>query len=136
MTPNKLDDTTRNLILRAMVSMAAAARSVEDVETATICTIFEKVTGESVEAGDIAGPASEIAADDAALTVDLAAARNTLDTGAKEAVVRAAYLVLVSDGRVAGPERKKLTDIANALKMPEYEVSAILEELESSVSPV
>jgi hypothetical protein len=39
--------------------------------------------------------------------------------------------VLVADKRIASEERKKLHDIAAALKVPEIHLSAILEELAS-----
>ena len=44
-------------------------------------------------------------------------------------IVRAAYLVLLADDRIAGEERKKLKDIAAALQIPEIHFGAILEDL-------
>jgi hypothetical protein len=37
--------------------------------------------------------------------------------------------VLLADGRIAGEERKRLKDIAAALKVPEIRFGAILEDL-------
>lgn len=130
MSKPRMNETGRDLMLRAMISMAAADGDVADVETATISAIFEKVTGESVEAGEIEKAASGIVGDANALRADLSAAADELDKNIKEAVVRAAYLVLLADGRVAARERKKLFDIASALKMPEIHVNAILEGLD------
>ena len=50
-------------------------------------------------------------------------------TDAKEEIIRAAYLVLLADDRIAGEERKKLKDIAAALQIPEIHFGAILEDL-------
>ena len=52
-----------------------------------------------------------------------------LDQNTKEEMIRAAYLVLLADERIAGEERKKLKDIAAALQIPEIHFGAILEDL-------
>lgn len=129
MSTSQLSGTGRDLMLRAMISMAAADGDVADVETATISAIFEKVTGQSVDASEIEAAASGIVADSGALKADLSAAADGLGKPDKEAVMKAAYLVLVADGQVASPERKRLFEIAHALDMPEIHVTAILEDL-------
>ena len=45
---SQLNETGRDLMLRAMISIAAADGDVADVETAMVSAIFEKVTGEAV----------------------------------------------------------------------------------------
>ena len=57
-----------------------------------------------------------------------------LDRETKEEIIRAAYLALLADDRIAGEERKKLKDIATALAMPEIHFGAILEDLAPSGS--
>ena len=51
------------------------------------------------------------------------------DEETKKEIIRACYLVLLADERVAKEERKKLHDIAAALKVPEIDVGAILQDL-------
>jgi uncharacterized membrane protein YebE (DUF533 family) len=126
----RMNEKGRDLMLRAMITMAAADGDLADVEAATISAIFEKVSGEKVEAPEIEAAAAGIAGDETALAVDLSAAAGDLEQNFKEAIVRAAYLVLRADGVVAAQERKKLMDIATALKLPEIHVSVILEALE------
>jgi tellurite resistance protein len=126
----RMNEKERDLMLRAMITMAAADGDLADVETATISAIFEKVSGEGVEPSEIEAAANGIAGDATALAVDLSAAAGELETNVKEGIVRAAYLVLRADGVVAAQERKKLLEIATALKLPEIHVSVILEELE------
>lgn len=130
MTQPRLNETTRDLMLRAMISMAAADGDVADVEAATIAAIFEKVSGETVETAEIEKAAAGIAGDSKLLAADLAAASAQIDKNGKEAILRASYLVLRADGVVAAQERKKLSDIAKGLKMPEIHVGVILEQLE------
>ena len=60
---------------------------------------------------------------------EFAAASKALNRNAKEGVIRAAYLVLLADNRIAGEERKKLKDIAAALQIPEIHFGTILEDL-------
>lgn len=125
-----LDELSRDLMLRAMITMAQADGDVADVEAATISAIFKKVAGESVDEAEIESAATGILASGQALKADLSAASSTMEKQVKEAIVKAAYLVLIADGEVAAGERKKLFDTANALKMPEIQVSAILEDLD------
>lgn len=130
MSKPRMNEKGRDLMLRAMITMAAADGDLADVEAATISAIFEKVSGESVETPEIEAAAAGIAGDATALAADLSAAAGKLEENIKEAIVRAAYLVLRADGVVAAQERKKLMDIANALKLPEIHVGVILEALE------
>ena len=63
------------------------------------------------------------------MIAEFSAAARVLDREAKEEIIRAAYLVLIADARIAGEERKKLKDIASALQIPEVHFGAILEDL-------
>lgn len=125
-----LDSTSRDLILRVMISMAAADGDIADVESATICAVFEAITGERAVEAEVDAAVSAYEKRRTNIADDLAGAAPSLDKSIKEGIVRAAYLVLRADGRVAARERKKLVDIAHALKMPEIHISAILEDLE------
>ena len=46
----------------------------------------------------------------------------------KEEIIRAAYLVLLADNRIAGEERKMLQDIAAALQVSKSHFDAIVRE--------
>jgi DnaJ-domain-containing protein 1 len=48
----------------------------------------------------------------------------------KEEIIRAAYLTLLADKRIAGEERKRLNDIAAALQISEIHLDAIIEGTE------
>jgi tellurite resistance protein len=60
---------------------------------------------------------------------ELSAVAGGMSRETKEEIIRAAYLVLLADDRIAGEERKKLKDIAAALKVSEIHFGAILEDL-------
>lgn len=122
------EKSDQNWILRALVAMAGADGRLDSREVSLIQQIYQDLSGESLTASDIA-EAAESYAQRGKFLGDLSAAAGGLDMGTKEEIIRAAYLVLLADDQIAGEERKKLQDIAAALKVPEIHVSAILEDL-------
>ncbi len=120
-----------NLIVRAMLAIASADERLVEAETSIIRRICKKLTGETVSAYDVAAAMETTAVDSKQLCEDLARRRDELDTATKETLIRAAYMVLMADKRIAARERKKLHDYADALKIPEIHLTAVLEDLSS-----
>lgn len=116
-----------DLILKAMIAVAAADGAIEDKEAGLIQHVYEDQAGRSISRDDIARAASD--KDRGAILAELSAAAPVLDRETKEEIIRAAYLALIADDRIAGEERKKLQDIAAALRVPEIHFGAILEDL-------
>ena len=116
-----------DFILMAMVAMAAADGALDAEEIGLIQQIYRDQSGRMLKAEEITAVAGTNRRDD--LLAKLAAAAGSLDEETKEEIIRASYLVLLADDRVAGEERKKLQDIAAALKVPEIHFGAILEDL-------
>lgn len=116
-----------DLIVKAMVAVAASDGHIDTREVALIQQVFETREGRKLSADDIARAADANAKGD--VLAEFAAASAVLDKDAKEAIVRSAYLVLLADHRICGQERKKLKDIAMMLKIPEIHFGAILEDL-------
>ncbi len=114
-------------ILKAMIAVATADRQLETREADLIQQIYQDQLGQPVSADMIAEATQGNTRGD--LLAQLAAAANTLDEETKEEIIKASYLVLLADDRIAGEERKKLQDIAAALKIPEIHLGAILEDL-------
>ena len=102
-----------DFILMAMVTMAAS-----DGDQSGRMLRPEEITAEAAANGR-----------DGGVLARLSAAAGSLDADTKEEIIRASYLVLLADDRIAGEERKKLQDIAAALKVPEIHFGAILEDL-------
>ena len=113
-----------------MVAVAMADRKLDAREIGLIQQIYADQSGRTLNAKDIRA-VTEAGAGDGGLLAALAAAADTLDQKTKEEILRSSYLVLVADKRIASEERKKLHDIAAALKVPEIHLGAILEELAS-----
>ena len=116
-----------DLILKAMIAVAAADGGLDDKEAGLIQQLYQDQAGTPITAEDIAKAAE--ASPREALLAELSAAAPALDRETKEEIVRAAYLTLLADDRITGEERKKLKDIAAALHIPEIHFGAILEDL-------
>ena len=114
-------------ILKAMIAMASADRQLESREVDLIRQVYQDQLGQPVGADMIAEATQGNTRDD--LFAQLTAAADTLDEETKGEIIKASYLVLLADDRIAGEERKKLQDIAAALKIPEIHFGAILEDL-------
>jgi uncharacterized membrane protein YebE (DUF533 family) len=115
-------------ILKAMVAMAAADGRLDAREVGLIQQFYQDQTGRPVDAGGVAR-AAEAYATKRDLLAEFSAAAGGLSRETKEEIIRSAYLVLLADDRIAGEERKKLQDLAMALKVPEIHFGAILEDL-------
>lgn len=120
-------DDGADWILKAMVAVAASDGQLDSREVGLIQQVYQDQTGRALTADDVAKVADANAKGDT--IAEFAAAARTLDDPNKEEVIRAAYLVLLADDRIAGEERKKLRDIAAALQIPEIHFGAILEDL-------
>jgi uncharacterized membrane protein YebE (DUF533 family) len=114
-------------ILKAMVAVAGSDGRLDEREIGLIQQVYQDQTQRPLTADDVTRAAEASAAGDA--IAQFAVAARTLDEPSKEEVIRAAYLVLLADDRIAGEERKKLKDIAAALQIPEIHLGAILEDL-------
>jgi tellurite resistance protein len=119
------DDT--DWVLKAMVAVAASDGGLDARETGLIQQVYKDQSGRTLSAEEVARAVEALAKGDA--IAEFAAASKALNRNAKEGVIRAAYLVLLADNRIAGEERKKLKDIAAALQIPEIHFGTILEDL-------
>jgi uncharacterized membrane protein YebE (DUF533 family) len=113
-------------ILKAMVAVAGSDGQLDEREIGLIQQVYRDQSGRSLTANEVERAAEAVKGD---LFAEFAAAAKVLDLDTKEEMIRAAYLVLLADERIAGEERKKLKDIAAALQIPEIHFGAILEDL-------
>ncbi len=114
-------------ILKAMVAVAAADGRLDAQEIGLIQQVYKDQSGRTLSADEVASAVEANAKGE--VLAEFAAAAKVLDKGTKEEMIRAAYLVLLADDRIAGEERKKLKDIAAALQVSEIHFGAILEDL-------
>ena len=114
-------------ILKAMVAVAASDGSLDGDETSLIQQLYLDQSGQALSAEEVTHAVQDAAKSDT--IAEFAAVARTLPHDTKEEVIRCAYRVLLADNRIAGEERKKLKDIAAALRIPEIQFGAILEDL-------
>lgn len=126
------DEMTKcDVILKAMVAMASADGHLDTREVGLIQEIYQNCTGKALGATAVAQAAKHNA--DVNIRESLAAMAPSLDSTTKDEILCAAYRVLLADDRVAGEERKRLHDMAKALKVSEIHLSALLEELAATL---
>jgi tellurite resistance protein len=125
--------TEADWILKTMVAVAACDGRLDSREVGLIQKVYQEQTGRPVDVSGVAR-AAEAYATKRDVLVELSAVAGGMSRETKEEIIRAAYLVLLADDRIAGEERKKLQDIAAALKIPEIHFSAILEDLSVSLA--
>jgi tellurite resistance protein len=118
--------TDAHWILKAMVAVAGADGRLSAREVALIQKVYEDETGRAVDASGILR-AVEAYATRRDVLAELSQAAGSLSAEVKEKIVRAAYLTLLADKRVAGDELKKLKDIAAALDVSERQFQAIID---------
>lgn len=129
--PEDPTSTEADWLLKAMVAIAASDGRLDTREVGLIQQVYEKQTGRRLTADEIAKASAPNAEGD--VLAQFAAAATVLNQPAKEEIIRSAYLVLLADNRISGEERKKLKDIAMALKIQEIHFGAILEDLALSL---
>ena len=126
--PERAANLRADLILKAMIAVASAdAGGLEDSEISLMQQVYEDQAERPITPEEIAEVSQSSTRD--GLLAELSAASPVLDRETKEEIIRAAYLTLLADGRIAAEERKKLQDIAMALRVPEIHFGAILEDL-------
>jgi tellurite resistance protein len=113
-------------ILKAMIAVAGADGRLNAREVGLIQKIYQTQTGRSVDVSGVALAVQAYATKRDVLH-ELTAVAGGMSRETKEAIIRAAYLTLIADERVAGEERKRLKDIAAALQISAIDLDAIVE---------
>lgn len=121
---------TLDLMLRAMMSMAAADGDFADIEAVTVSAIFEKVSGQAISEDEVRATASSLQRTGSDVCADLAAVADGLDAGERNAILHAAYLVLRADGKSEVDERDQLYELATAMKIPGTQIAGVLKAAE------
>ena len=125
--------TEADWILRAMIAVAGADGRLNAREVRLIQDVYHDQTGRSVDvSGVVLAVAAYVAKRDVLTELSIAAGSMTQET--KEKIIRAAYLTLLADKRIAGEERKRLEEIAAALQISEGDLHDLVTKIEVDVS--
>jgi tellurite resistance protein len=126
--------TDADWILKAMVAMAAADGRLDASEVGLIQKIYQDLTGRSVDASGVV-LAVQVYATTRDVLRELSIDAGSMSRETKEKIIRAAYLTLLANGRIAEEERQKLKDIAAALRFSESDLKAIVEGGKHQTTP-
>ena len=120
--------TEADWILRVMIAVAGADGRLDAREVRIIQDVYEDLTGRSVEvSGVVLAVKAYVTKRD--VLAELSIVEGSMPGETKEKIIRGAYLTLLADERIAEEERKWLKDIADALRISEIELDAVLSEL-------
>jgi uncharacterized membrane protein YebE (DUF533 family) len=111
--------TDADWILKAMVAVAAADGRLDAREVGLIQKVYQDQTGRSV---DVSGVVLAVQAYSTKRDVlpELSAAAGSMSWETKEEIMRAAYLTLLADTRIAGEERARLKESPPRCKFPRF----------------
>jgi uncharacterized membrane protein YebE (DUF533 family) len=123
--------TDTDWILRAMVAVAGADRRLDAREVGLIQKVYTERTGRSVDVSGVVLAVRAYATQRDVLA-ELSAVAGSMSRETKEEIIRAAYLTLLADKRIAGEECKKLQDIAAALQISDKDYFTIVHGIEST----
>jgi tellurite resistance protein len=119
--------TDAQWVLKAMVAVAGADGRLNAREVGLIQKVYQDETGRTVDAIGIFRAVQAYATRRNVLA-ELSQVAGSMSAGVKEKIVRAAYLTLLADDRIAGEEFKTLKDIAAALQVSESQFQTIIED--------
>jgi tellurite resistance protein len=114
-----------------MLAVAGADGRLDAREVRLIQDVYHDQTGRSVEVSGVVLAVEAYFAQRDLLT-ELSIAAGSMPQETKEKIIRAAYLTLLADKRVAGEERKRLDEIAAALQISEVDLDDLVTKIEST----
>jgi tellurite resistance protein len=101
-----------------MVAVAAADGRLDAREVGLIQKVYQDQTGHSVDVSGVV-LAVQAYATKRDVLVELSVVAGSMSEETKKAIIRAAYLTLLADKRIAEEERIRLKGIAHALQISE-----------------
>jgi uncharacterized tellurite resistance protein B-like protein len=126
MTDFKSDMKT---LLRCMILMASADDKLHEQEVEVIATVYQELMGQPIDRTLVKELFEGLPRAGQAQLFDNAAAFETLDIEMKRLIVKACYMVKVSDREVTQEELETLAAIAAALYLSEDQFVRIVREM-------
>lgn len=114
-------------IRRVMIMMMLADGVIEDDELQTICGLYGALSGGEITEQAVRAEATEL--EGHALHAAINPLVGSLNDSGKELVIKAAYMVAMSDGEFPEEERVLLANIAKALEVPNAKFKELLDSL-------
>lgn len=128
-----MTDFKRDLkaLLRCMIVMALADGKLREQEIDVVVAVYQKLVGQPIERSIVRELFEQLPRGEPSQILANTAALESLDTRTKRLIVKACYLVKVSDCEVAEVELATLATIAAALNFSEDQLVEVLREVSS-----
>jgi len=116
-------------LINCLVAMAASDGILHEKEVDVILVILKKITGLDINK-EIICEAYESYQDSNIVSVYdiLNSAKNNIGDDMKELIIKASYLIMISDGDIAEQETEKLSEIAALLDVKEDKFVRLIRE--------
>lgn len=114
---------------QVMIHMLLADGVIEDSEVAMIRQIYGQISGTELPAADLRAEIARMQAANASLSQLLGEMRGYLNPQGVEMIIRAAYMIALSDGEFHDTERALLWEIAQGLGMMPAHFKGLMSEL-------
>jgi tellurite resistance protein len=116
-------------LVRAMVAVAAADNRLDQEEIASIAEIYHSLVGLDLERDLIIQVTKTMADGKYSIYEDLALTQDMISDTMKENIIRACYMVMISDGEIAEQEKTRITEIADTLEIGHDRAVEIVEDV-------
>ena len=117
--------------MQVMVLMTLADGVVEDAEITTMASIYQQLSGHEIAEEDLRREVDAAAKDPRPISEYLEGFGSSLNDGGKEMVLKAMFMIAVTDNDFDESEFKLLTEAAQALGVSRSHFNGIIAELTS-----
>jgi uncharacterized tellurite resistance protein B-like protein len=121
-------------VKRVMVLMMLADGRIDEEEVETIRLVYGKLAKRDVTRAEIDGEVATARSDGRGLRQYLSSVVGNLNDFGKESVVRSAFFVAASDGKVSDEETALLAELASALEMTPAHFKGVIDQLAPGAS--
>jgi len=121
-------------VRQVMLHMMLADGRIHENEVNTICTIYQRLSGNLLTPDEVCEEAASITETSTDLPDYLTAFAGLLNDEGKEMVVKAAFYVAMSDGDLAEQEMTFLLAVGRCLQMSQHHVRAVAQDVMESYS--
>lgn len=133
-TPEEVDKAGIAVILRSMISMAAADGKLEESEVGMIKVVTRMVFGTELADATIREMSAKMIADNSDITAELRSLQQVVSWEDADLAVLGMAMVAMSDGEMAARETSRLEDYAGALGVDQERFDTALEKARTNVA--
>jgi len=120
-------------LIKSMVALAASDRKIDDREVSAIGTIFQDLTGQKLNLGEVRRAATAFRDEHKSISDMLVGIERDIDSEFKKTIVKACYLIGIADEILVRVELDDVRKVGNYLKLSPRTVDALIVEMEHRI---